>query len=561
MENMTSKELQAHLQTRYPTENEGVEWKEWRSLKHHVNGHAGDDVISYVSAIANMEGGALVLGVEDKTLKITGIVDTHTYTPESLKYQLTQLCSDLPSEGLSVLEYVAADTHARVWVIQIPKHAPRRPVRAKGNSWQRVGDSLVELRSERLETILYEPFGNQDWSALTVPQASMADLDPQALAIARQKFAARNATKPWAQDIAGWSDAVFLDKVRVSVNGQLTHTALLLLGKPESVHLLSPYVAEISWKLPDERAVEHFGPPFLLTTTEVLTRIRNPNIKLFPKTRLLAEEMPKYDTRVILEALHNCVAHQDYERCARIIVEEYRGNVVFRSAGGFFDGQPEQYLAGARMPGHYRNKFLATAMVALDMIDTAGFGIAEMFNKQRRRFLPLPDFEESDGNRVVLKIYGQAIDENYTQLLMERSDLPLEHVVWLDRVQKKLKVDAAQTSELRKAGLIEGRKQNPFVSAHVADATDTRAEYTRNKGLTDQYYKKLILQHIHDFKSVPATEIRSLLGDKLPDSLSATQKQVKIKNLLSALRTAGLDGQKIATQGTGKGARWEITKP
>ncbi len=300
---------------------------------------------------------------------------------------------------------------------------------------------------------------------------------------------------------------------------------------------------------------------FLLTTTEVLTRIRNPNIKLFPKTRLLAEEMPKYDTRVILEALHNCVAHQDYERCARIIVEEYRGNVVFRNAGGFFDGQPEQYLAGARMPGHYRNKFLATAMVALDMIDTAGFGIAEMFNKQRRRFLPLPDFEESDGNRVVLKIYGQAIDENYTQLLMERSDLPLEHVVWLDRVQKKLKVDAAQTSELRKAGLIEGRKQNPFVSAHVADATDTRAEYTRNKGLTDQYYKKLILQHIHDFKSVPATEIRSLLGDKLPDSLSATQKQVKIKNLLSALRTAGLDGQKIATQGTGKGARWEITKP
>jgi ATP-dependent DNA helicase RecG len=560
-EPMTAQELQAFLQTQYPIENEGVEWKEWRSLKHHVSAHAGDDVISYVSAMANMEGGALVLGVEDKTLQITGITDTHTYTPESLKYQLTQLCSDLPSEGLSVLAFITADTQARIWVIQIPKHAPRRPVRAKGKAWQRVGDSLVELRPERLETILYESFGNQDWSAVVVPQASMADLDPQALAVARQKFAARNTTKPWAHDIAGWSDAIFLDKARVSVNGQLTHTALLLLGNPESTHLLSPHVAEVSWKLPDERAVEHFGPPFLLSTTEVLKRIRNPNIKLFPKTRLLAEEMPKYDTRVILEALHNCVAHQDYERCARIIVEEYRGNVVFKSAGGFFDGQPEQYLAGARMPGHYRNKFLANAMVALDMIDTAGFGIAEMFNKQRRRFLPLPDYEESDGNSVVLKIYGQAIDENYTQLLMERSDLPLEQVVWLDRVQKKLKTDTAHISELRKANLIEGRKPNYFVSAKVAAATNTQNQYVLNKGFDDDHYKRTILNRL---KLGPATgdQLRQLVIDKLPAVLSAKEKETKVKNLRTALRLRGLDGVYIevapAGPARGAGAVWRI---
>lgn len=561
MGNMTAKELQAWLRSQFPKENERNEWKGWRSLKHHVSGQQGDDVVSYVAGISNMEGGALVLGVEDKTLKVTGIADVHTYSPESLKFQLTQLCSDLPSEGLAVQELIAADTQARVWIVQIPKHAPRRPVRAKGKAWQRIGDSLFELRPDRLERILSEPLANFDWSAVVVPQARIADLDPQAIEVARKKFADRNATKPWAGEIAAWSDATFLNKARLAVNGELTRTALLLLGRPESVHLLSPHVAEISWKLPDERAVEHFGPPFLLNTTEVLKRIRNPNIKLFPATRLLAEEMPKYDTRVILEALHNCVAHQDYERCARIIVEEHRGHVIFRSEGGFFDGQPEQYLAGVRMPGRYRNKFLAAAMVELDMIDTAGFGIYEMFNKQRRRFLPLPDYEQSDASHVLLKIYGQAIDENYSQLLMERSDLPLEQVLWLDRVQKKQKISDIQTKELRQAKLIEGRKPNFFVSAHVADATDTRAEYTRNKGLDDHYYKTLILQHIQKFKSVPAPEIRDLFLDKLPDSLSATQKQAKIKNLLAALRVTGLDGLRITTTGSGKGARWEIVRP
>ncbi|MCW2312757.1 hypothetical protein [Rhodoferax antarcticus] len=199
-------------------------------------------------------------------------------------------------------------------------------------------------------------------------------------------------------------------------------------------------------------------------------------------------------------------------------------------------------------------------MTEIGMIDKGGYGIREMVAGQRKRYLPLPDYEGSTPTETMFNIYGQAIDENYSKLLMERSDLPLEQVIWLDRVQKKEPVAATHVAVLRKAGLIEGRKPNYFVSSHVANVTGTRAEYTRNKGLDDQYYKKLILQHIQNFKSVSGSDIRTLLRDKLPDSLSVAQKQVKIKNLLSALRTHGLDGQKIATHGTGKGARWEISK-
>ena len=200
-------------------------------------------------------------------------------------------------------------------------------------------------------------------------------------------------------------------------------------------------------------------------------------------------------------------------------------------------------------------------MTEIGMIDKGGYGIKEMVAGQRKRYLPLPDYEGSTLAETVFNIYGQAIDENYSKLLMERSDLPLEQVIWLDRVQKKHKVDALHITQLRKAGLIEGRKPNYFVSAHVANATDTRPEYTLNKGLDDHYYKRLILQHIQKFKSVPPPEIRALLLGKLPDSLTATQKQVKIKNLLATLRVTGLDGLRITTSGSGKGARWELVKP
>lgn len=558
MNQMTAARLQAWLKQHYPVENERHEWKEWQNLRKHVSGEAGDDVLSYVSAIANMDGGTLVVGVEDKTLRVTGITDLGNFTPENLLERLAGNCTHLPTEELRVEEIRTSDTAQLVWLIHIPRHAPRKPVISHRKAWQRIGDSLKELRTERHDAILCEQLVGQDWSAGLIPNARLQDIDPAALALAREKFTASNNAKPWAQEVAGWSDAVFLDKARLSINGVLTRTALLLLGRPECVHLLSPHPAEIAWKLPAKRVILPYGPPFLLNVNEVLGNIRRYNVKLFPNDQLIATEVANYDTRVILEALNNCIAHQDYERNARVLVQEHDGHLEFESEGSFFDGTPADYYGQNRTPNRYRNKYLTDAMRELGLIDRGGFGISDMYVRQKTRFLPLPDYELSQPRKVVVRIFGQTIDENYARLLMARVDLPLEQTIWLDRVQKKHAIENAQSAILRKAKLIEGRKPNFFVSTKIADATDTRAEYSHNKGLDDHYYKSLILRHIKRFKSVPAAEIRDLLVNKLPDSLDVRQKQVKIKNLLAALRITGLDGLKIMTTGAGKGARWEI---
>ena len=564
-DSMTAAQLQSWLLQNYPVENERHEWKKWQNLRKHVSGEAGDDVLSYASALANMDGGTLVIGVEDKTLRITGITDSGNFTAENLPERLAGNCTHLPTEGLRVEEIRTSDTSQLVWLIHIPRHAPRQPVVSHRKAWQRVGDSLTELRQERHDVILSEQLAGQDWSAGLIPGARLQDIDPTALAVAREKFTASNNAKPWAQEISGWSDAIFLNKARLSIGGVLTRTALLLLGRAECVHLLSPHPAEIAWKLRAKRVILSYGPPFLLNVNEVLGNIRRHNVKLFPNDQLIATEVANYDTRVILEALNNCIAHQDYERNARVLVHEYDSHLEFESEGSFFDGAPADYYSQNRTPNRYRNKYLTDAMRELGLIDRGGFGISDMYVLQKKRFLPLPDYELSQPTKVVVRIFGQTIEENYARLLMERVDLPLEQTIWLDRIQKKSKVDPAQITELRKARLIEGRKPNWTVSASIAAATNSQNQYILNKGLGDNAYKRQMLQRLEEFGPTSGTQLRDLIWDSLPQILTNDAKEVKVKNLRTALRVQGLDGKKIEIDpngpARGPSAVWKIRQP
>jgi len=534
---MNDKQLSQHLRELCPVENERCEWKEFKSLKHAISGKKGEDLISYVSALANMEGGYLVLGIADKTFQIVGIDDFHDYTPENICQRILGKCPNLDSEKFSVQEFITSDTGKTVWLFNVPIHQPRLPVYAHDKAWQRIGDSLTPMRTERLESILSESIAEMDWSSEIIDDATLEDLDPEAINKAREKFIAKNQRKSFAQDIHNWDDLTLLDKAKITIKGKITRTALLLLGKNEASHLLLPNPAQITWKLEtEEQAYEHFSPPFLLSTSELLQCVRNIRYKIFPDNYLLAAEVNKYDTRVILEALHNCIAHQDYTANARIVVIEKIDRLLFENSGNFFDGKPEDYFSGERTPRHYRNPWLAQAMVNLDMIDTVGHGIHAMLLAQRRRFFPLPDYSKSRSNQVVLEIYGHLIDENYTKLLLENQNLSITTVIGLDRVQKKQSITDTAATALRRQGLIEGRKPNYYVSARVAAATKTETNHTRSRGLAKPQLKEFVLQHLHQFGATSRSKLEELLFDMLPTSLTAEKKKNKVKNLLTEMR-------------------------
>lgn len=265
-------------------------------------------------------------------------------------------------------------------------------------------------------------------------------------------------------------------------------------------------------------------------------------------------EVNKYETRVILEALHNCIAHQDYHLKSRILVTEKIDKLIFTNAGDFFEGKAEDYVTGEKTPQRYRNYWLAQAMANLGMIDTMGYGIHNMFLEQKKKYFPMPEYDLSEKGIVKLEVFGHIIDEKYTKLLMEKADLPLSKVIALDSVQKGKPISEAAAKELKKEGLIEGRKPNFYISAKIAQRTGEKAKYSKYKGFDNKYYQDLIIKAIKEHGFLERKDIDELLVDKLPGWMNDVQKKGKVNKILTEMRAVG----KIKNEGSDTKSKWVI---
>jgi ATP-dependent DNA helicase RecG len=193
------------------------------------------------------------------------------------------------------------------------------------------------------------------------------------------------------------------------------------------------------------------------------------------------------------------------------------------------------------------------------MIDTIGGGIKRMFITQRNRFFPLPDYVLSEEKRVKVRITGRVIDENYTRILRKIPDLDLLDVIALDKVQKGKLISKEEQRRLKNKNLITGKRPNFYVSAKIADVTETRAEYIRKRAFDKEHYKKLVISYLKKFGRASRKEIDKLLLDKLSDALNEQQKKNQIMNLLQEMRKENI----IKTVGgkRGLGSSWELHKP
>ena len=243
-------------------------------------------------------------------------------------------------------------------------------------------------------------------------------------------------------------------------------------------------------------------------------------------------------------------------RNGRVVVIEQPDRLVFENEGSFYEGAPDDYLEGNRIPRRYRNPFLAQAMAELNMIDTMGYGIHDMFARQARRYLPMPDYDLGESGAVRLTIYGGVVDPAYSRLLIQQTDLPLADVLALDRVQKHLPIPDEAVTRLKRAGLIEGRKPRFYVSASVAKATASKADYIRTRAQDDEFYAKLVIDYLHQFGQASRAEIDKLLIDKLSDALTLEQKQRKIGNLLTKLRRR----ERILNAGSRGAPEWRLAE-
>ena len=519
---------------------------EWLEFK--ANRYEPQAIGEYLSALANSAcllgkpRGYLVFGIADGTHAVVGTA----FDPQAENGQGNQLMPLWLALGLH--PNVGFEIHTwqyqgqRVVLFEVHP-AFDRPVEFYGKAFVRNGSSKTALaKYPEKERAIWSR--RVDWSAQVCEQATLADLDPLAIAEARRQFAEKNKTKPdRLAELAAWDDATFLNKAKLTVRGSVTHAALLLLGREESSSLLAPAVARISWILKNERNeeldYEHFGPPLLLNVDKVLARVRNLTVRELPDGTLFPVELTQYDPWVIREALHNCIAHQDYGLRGRVQVVETPHALLLTNVGGFLPGRVEAVIDQDAPLEIYRNPYLAEAMVSLNMIDTQGGGIKRMFQAQRRRFFPLPDYDLSQPERVMVTLRGRILDVRYTRLLMAQGELDLATIMLLDKVQKGQRIEADDAKRLKAAKLVEGRYPNLLVAGSVAAVAGQKAQHIRNRGFDSQYYRDMIVALVREHQPVSREDIDKLLLDKLPEVLTQEQKLNRVHNLLRQLADTG----------------------
>lgn len=538
---MTEKELQIYLQERFPYENEACDWKEFKSLKNCFNGKEGDDVISYVASISSMDGGHLIIGVVDHNLDIVG-TDTYNYDRQSATMRLVRECPNLPAEGLKIEEFITSDTNKKVWVVNIPKHMPRLPVYAHKKLWQRIEDSLVEMTPSRKEKILTEPLAIDDWSSQIIPEATIDDLDPKAIALAREKYKELfNGVRD--SEIDSWSDEVFLNKAKLTRKSAITRTTIILLGKSESDHFLNPSICKIRWFLRDEtdsnKDFRVFTIPMILAIEEIGSLIRNTTYTYTISGSMFPETMSRYDAFTLREPLNNAIAHQDYSKGCHIDVIEYEDEkLCFKNAGQFIPESVEAVVTNNFPESHYRNPALVEAMRNVKMVETEGGGIRKLFIQQRKRFFPMPNYDIHD-DHVICTIEGRVLDENFANILVANTSLSMADIMLLDSVQKGKLISHDAATYLRKKGYAEGRYPNLYLSSKVVAHTKhvgLKASYIKNRSFDNDYFKRLIIDYIKEYGKAERADLFTLIGKMLPDYMSERQRYDKLTNLLSSLK-------------------------
>ncbi len=553
----TEKEIKSKLSEMINSpETEVIEFKEAKT------NYSFNDIGKYFSALsneANIRGakeGWLVFGVTND-----GEYCGTEYRKSGALQKIKKELADNTNERLTFLEiYELKIKQKRVIMFQIPPAIRGIPTTWNGAAYARENDSLSPLPMNKVDLIRSQI--GVDWSKEIMEDATMDDLDSDAVSLARELFSKRQGDKRAAQEILETlSDIEVLNKAGITIKGRITRTALLLLGKAEANHFFDGFIPRITWTLYNAdnttKAYEHFDMPLLLAVDRVYSKIRNEKYRYIAgQSTLFPDEVNQYEPELVKEVLNNCIAHQDYRLRGKINVEEFEDRLVFINEGAFIPESVEKALEPGYKPPYYRNTFLCNAMVNLFMIDTNSMGIPMMYQIQKAKCFPLPTYDLEIVDRVRVTIYGKILDKNYTQLLHANGDLNMQTVFMLDKVQKRETISKEVFKTLKREGLVEGRYPNIFVSYKVADAVGKRAEYIRNRGLDDDICKQLIVKALEKMELASKQDLLEVIQNALPESLNDDQKSKKLSNLLQSLRNDGV----IETLGSRRFAKWRLVK-
>ena len=497
------------------------------------------ELIAAVVALANTEGGDLLLGVEDDGT-VTGLHENHRDVSG-----LAPLIANRTNPALAVSVAPHEVGERMIAHIRVPK------------SRQLVSTSDGLLQRRRLlangkpEAVPFYPH------EFTQRQSSLGLLDPSSTVLEELTSEAlnpleRERVREMIRRYGG--DTSLLPLADEELDGALglvathhgvrrpTMAGLLLMGREEMLRRYLP-AHETAFQVldgTDVRVNEFFRRP-LLQVFEEVERLFSPWIvEKELQAGLFRVPVPNYDRRAFREAFVNALVHRDYSRLGAVHVRIDDGGLTISNPGGFVEGVTLQnFLVTEPRP---RNPLLADIAKRIGLAERTGRGIDRIYTGLLRYGRPAPDYSRSDATSVVVCMSNAESDLAFLELVLREEErrgkaMPLDSLIVLSRLRQERRLTTVQMApaiqkseqearraieELVEAGLVEahgsGRGRAYTMSAKVYRKTGQKADYVRQAGFDPIQQRQMVLNYIDTHGSIKRSEVADLCRLSLPQA-------------------------------------------
>jgi len=473
-----------------------------------------------VVALANTDGGLLLIGVEDSGI-ITGSQNRHGVTTDARRLQAAIFNNTVPSINTRVR--VVDHPQGRVIVLEVDSY-PEPCSTASGKCLRRAWKV-----DGKPETIPWHPrdhhsrridLGLLDFSAQRLPNLKFEDLDPLEFQRIRNAIARLKGDKA----LTTLPDREFAQALKIveTVDGELVPNVagVLVAGKSAALEESLP-THSVHFQVIDAdtevRVNDSFRKPLLALLEEIELRFKARNQEREISVGLFRIPVPDYSVDGFRESINNAVLHRDYSRNDGVYVQWHHDHMLITNPGGFPEGITlRNLLVHEPKP---RNTRLAEVFKRVGLIEQTGRGIDRVYRGQLLYGRPLPDYSRSDERGVRVVLPGGAASLQFAAFVFEqdRAGTPLsfDELIVLYTLESERRCDSAKAGELIQKGAEQGRQvlerlvERGFIEAkgerrgrvyHLSAAVYRKlgipSGYVRTHGIDSVRHEALILEAV-----------------------------------------------------------------
>lgn len=513
-------------------------------------------ILGYVTALCNEKGGSLVIGMEDKyphkvvgtrqNENSTGELEANIYRDTGIRPKIYELYED------------EAEKKGRVIVIDVPPRPAGTVFKFEDVPLMRVGEELKPMSDEVYLSIIQE--NEPDFSQQVCRDATLDDLDPDALSVLKEKYA-RKQNNPIFLTL---SNRQILSDLQLITDEGITNAAVILLGKEDFIKRVYPQASVMLEYRHSESQITFdnrisYSQPFFIMIDRLWHDIDLRNGKFQIKEGPYIFDVPYFNEEVIRESINNAITHRDYTRHSETVIKQYPQKLIVTNAGGFPHGVTIDNLL--TVPSTPRNRLLADVLSKTGIVERSGQGVDKIFYRTLSEGKEAPDYSGSDAFNVELILSAIIQDkafalfiESVQHNLAEDNKLSVFEIVVLDKIRRNEKttaLDKAVIKQLMDRNLIEKRGKTNGIHYILCrsyyEFTGNTAEYSKKSDWNTSQVTSIIIPFLTKYNKAKMGDFVKLLDGHL----TRRQVRVYIQHMV--------DQNILTANGKGYGTYYEIS--